>query len=331
MKLLRRQFPRLAARAAALSVISMIAFALSGHGGWAQTARAIKIVVPLPPGGPADTLARLLVEQIGLAHGPTMWIENRPGASTVIGTEAVARAPPDGNTLLITAPAFLTTAHLRKLDYHPLTSFEPVCYLVNSPLLILVNSASPYRTLTDLINAARAKPGELTLAGTGPGSSTQIAFEMLKGAAKADIIFVPYPGDAPALTALLGGHVASAWVNYQVAAEHVRAGKLRALATPSRTRTDALPEVPTVAESGYQDVEVEFWNGLFAPAMTPKETVSQLAGWFTAALQAPELRAKLVARGFVPVGKCGADFTVLIRRQYDEFGRVIREANIKAE
>ena len=141
------------------------------HTVWAQTARTIRIIVPSTAGGGADTLARLLADQISRAQGQTLVVENRPGASNTIGTEVASRAAPDGNTLLITTPEFVINAHLRKLNYDPLSSFEPICYLVRSPQLIVVNSASPYRTLTDLLNSARAKPGELTLASAGPASS----------------------------------------------------------------------------------------------------------------------------------------------------------------
>ena len=316
---------------AAALVLGATALAFSPQHSRGEATGTIRMIVPLPPGGPADTLARLVAEQIGLAHGPTIVVENRPGASTVIGTEAASHAAPDGNTLLMTAPAFLTAAHLRKVNYDPLSSFEPLCNLASSPLLIVVNSRSPYRALGDLLAAARANPGELTLAGTGPGSSTQVGFELLKRAANVDMTFVPYAGDAPAVTALLGGHVASAWVNYQVAVEQVRAGKLRALATPSRDRSDMLQDVPTVGESGFKEVEIEFWNGVLAPANTPSEKVSQLVAMFTAAVHAPQLQKKLLARGFLPVGACGADFKALLRNQFDGFGRIIREAHISAE
>jgi tripartite-type tricarboxylate transporter receptor subunit TctC len=278
-----------------------------------------------------------MAEQIGRAQKRTILVENRPGALTAIGTEAVARAAPDGNTLLIIAPPFVINPHLRKLNYDPLTSFEPICNLVRSPLLIVVNSASPYRTLGDLLSAARTKPGDLTLAGAGPGSTLHIAFEMLKRAANINITFVPYPGDAPAVNALLGEHVTSVFAPYPGVAEQLKAGRLRALATASRARDEPLPDVPTVAESGFvaqsgfKDYETDFWNGLVAPAKTPKETVSQLAGWFTTALQAQETKRKLAAQGLFPVGMCGADFAALLRKQYDDFGRVIREASIKAE
>jgi tripartite-type tricarboxylate transporter receptor subunit TctC len=331
MKLPRRQFLHLAAVTAILALVSVMLLTLSGHGAWSQTTRTLKVVVPFPPGGPTDTLARVLAEQIRRAQRATVVVENRPGAGSVIGTEAVSRATPDGSTVLIVSNSFVINPHLRKLNYDPLTSFEPICYLVQSPQLIVVNSASPYRTIPDLRNAAHARPGGLTLASFGPASSTHIAFEMLKRAADVDMTFVPYPGMAPAVNALLGEHVTSAWVDYSAVAEQVKAGRLRAVATAARTRIEGLPDVSTIAEAGYADVEVDAGFGLVAPAKTPRETVSDLAGWFTAAMQEPEIKAKLASLGLDPVGMCGTDFGALLRKQYDEYGRAIREANIKAE
>jgi tripartite-type tricarboxylate transporter receptor subunit TctC len=272
----------------------------------------------------------MLTEQVARAQGATMVIENRPGAGTVIGTEAVARAAPDGNTLLITAPFLLIAPHLRKVNFNPLTDFEPICHLVSSPGVIVVNSASPYRTLADFIDAARAKPGELTFAAAGPGTVHHIAFEMLKRSANANLIFVPYPGGAPAINALIGGHVAAVLAEYAPLAEHIKAGRLRAIATTTRIRVDALPDVATVAES-YKGYEVDFWWGLFGPAKTPKKAASQLAEGFTAAMKLPDIKTKLTAQGFIPVGSCGTDFGALLRKEYDQYGRIIREADIKAE
>jgi tripartite-type tricarboxylate transporter receptor subunit TctC len=296
-----------------------------------QATGPIRIVVPFPPGGPTDILVRLLADQVARTQGPALVIENRPGASGAIGTEAVSRAAPDGRTLLVTSNAFVIDPHLHKVGYDPLTSFDPICDLAETPMLLVVNGSSPYRSPADLIAAARARPGELTLGGTGPATSVQIAFEKLKRAADADITFVPYPGAAPAVTAVLGAHVTSALVPYVVVAEHLQAGNLRALAVAARQRTEALPDLPTIAEVGYAGVESELWNGLVAPARTPKETLSQLIGWFSAALRAPEIRAKLIFQGQFPVGICGNEFAVLIREQYEENGRVIRAAGMKAE
>jgi tripartite-type tricarboxylate transporter receptor subunit TctC len=314
-----------------LSALLSAAVAISFPEGARAQAKQIKIVVPLPPGGAGDILARLLAEQVGQAHEAGLMIENRPGAGSVIGTEAVARAAPDGSTLLINAPYLLIGPQVKKVSYDPLTSFEPICYLVSSPGVIVVNSASPYKSLADLLSAARAKPGELTFASVGPATAQHIGFERLKRAANVEMTYVPYSGGAPAINALLGGHVTAVFAEYAPLAEHIKAGTLRALATSSSSRIPPLPDLPTVAESGFKDYEVDLWWSLFAPANTPKETVSQLASWFTAAMQIPQVKTKLVAQGFTPVGMCGTDFSALLRRQYDDYGRVIREANIKGE
>jgi tripartite-type tricarboxylate transporter receptor subunit TctC len=308
-----------------------IILALSGDVAWSQTTRTIKIVVPFPAGGSATILARLLADQVGRVHGPTMLIENRPGGGASIAYEAVARAAPDGNTLVINANSIVINPLLRTVNYDPITSFEPVCYLVSSPQVIVVNGDSPYRTLNDLIAAARAKPGELSLASVGPGTTQHIGFEQLKSMAKVDLTYVPYPGGAPAVTALLGGHVTSVYGNYSEVVEQLSSGKLRALAATSASRIEPLPNVPTVAEAGYAGYDVQVWFGMAAPAKTPKDKLSELAGWFTAAMQAPDVKPKLIALGLYPVGMCGADFTAHMRKQSEDYARIIREANIKAQ
>ncbi|HEY7296979.1 MAG TPA: tripartite tricarboxylate transporter substrate binding protein [Xanthobacteraceae bacterium] len=323
MKLPRRKFLRLAAGAMALATTFFFA---TFH--TARSQATFKIVVPFPPGGSADILTRFLAEQIKRTTGSAVVVENRPGADTVIGTEAVSRAAPDGNTVLIVANPFVTNPHLSKLSYDPLTSFEPICRLASSPTVIVVNSISRYRTLANLVDAARAKPGELSLASI---NTFRIAFEMFKRVANIDMIFVPYPGNAPAVTALLGNHVTSVFAVYPTVAEQVAAGKLRALVTTSRTRIDAMPELPTAAESGYKDYSEEAWFGVVAPAKTPKEALSRLSASFSAAIQAPETKQKLASQGLYPMGACGAEFGAYLRTRYEEYGRVIRDANIKAE
>ncbi len=308
----------------------LVLFSLSSHSALSQPSRTIKIVVPFAPGGVNDVLARLLADQIGRTHGATTVVENRPGAGSLIGTEVVSRAAPDGNTLLVTA-ADLISPRQAKLNFDPVTSFEPICYLANAPLVIAVNASTPYRTLGNLLDAARAKPGDITLASAGPETVLQVAFEMLKHEAHVNMTFIPYAGGAPAVNALLGGHVTSALTSYTSMSEQLNAGKLRALATATRTRIAALPEVPTVAESGYNNYEVDYWLGLFAPANTPKETLSQLASWFRTALQVPEVKGKLVTLGLYAVGTCDATFSDLIHKQYELFGRIIREANVTAK
>jgi tripartite-type tricarboxylate transporter receptor subunit TctC len=313
--------------AALFATVCVIA-ALSGHDAWSQ-ARTIKIIVPFPPGGSADILARVLGEQVGKAQGLTALTENRPGAGASIGYEAVARAAPDGNTLVLSANSLVINPIMRKVNYDPVTSFEPVCYLVSSPQVIVVNKTSPYRTLAALITAARAKPGELTFASVGPATTQHIGIEQLKHAANVNMTHIPYTGGAPAINALLGDHVTAVFANFSEVVEQVKAGKLRALASTTRARIEPLPDVPTVAESGFKDYEVAVWFGLLAPAKTPKEQVAQLADWFAAAMQVPEIKSKLIGLGLYPVGICGADYAAYIRKQYDEYDRIIKAANIR--
>jgi tripartite-type tricarboxylate transporter receptor subunit TctC len=332
MKHLPRQFLflRLAAGAAALAVIATIPIAHIDRA--SAQAPAIKIIVPFAAGGAADFLARVVAEEVGRTAGPTVVVENRPGAGTAVGAEAASRAAPDGRTLLLNTKELIIIPHLRKVDYDPLTSFASLCLIASSPTVISVNAASTYRSLADLLDAARADPAALTLASSGPASPFQIGFETLKRLANVGMTFVPYPGVAPAVNALLGGHVNSALTTYSSVAEQLKAGRLRVLAAASRMRIEALPNVPTVAESGYPGFDVDIWDGLVAPAKTPKETVSRLSALFAAAMRAPEVQAKLAPQGLYPVDSvCGPQFDALMRRQYEEYGRVIQAANIKPE
>jgi tripartite-type tricarboxylate transporter receptor subunit TctC len=292
--------------------------------------RTIKIVLPVPPGGAGDIVARLLIEQVSRAQNRSLVLESRPGAGTMIGTEAVVRAPADGSTLLINAPFLLIAPHLRKLSFDPLSGLEPICYLVGSPGVISVSESSPYRTFAELVNAVRAKPGELSFASAGPGTTHHIGFEMLKRTGELDFIYVPFSGGGPAINAALGNHVTAILTEYAPVSEHLKSGKLRPLAATSKARIPSLPDVPTVAET-YKNFEVDFWWALFAPANTPRATINQLAEWFISAMKVPELKAKLVALGFFPTGICGSDFATLLRRQSDDYGRTIAAANIKAD
>lgn len=315
--------------AGALPALAIAILALTGQPAWSQL-KTIRDIVPVPAGSTQDILSRLLAEEIGRAGGPTVVIENRPGGGTAIAAEAVAHAAPDGSTLLSNASPFVINPQLRHLDYDPL-AFEPICYLARSPTMIVVNSSSPYRTLADLLNAARGRPRELTLAGIGPGSAIQIAFEMLKRAAKVDITFVPYPGTTPALNALLGDHVSSVFGNYGDMSGQMKAGRVRALATASPARLAELPDLPTIAESGFPEFDADIWYGLVAPPKTPKDIATQLARPFAAAVRVPAIAEKLAGQGIYPAGICGAEFGVLVRKQFDAFGRIIREANLREE
>jgi tripartite-type tricarboxylate transporter receptor subunit TctC len=297
-----------------------------------QTSRTIRVVIPFPArGGAAEILVRALADEIAHAHSVTTVIENRPGAGALIGTESVARAAPDGNTLLITANSFVISPSLRKLTFDPLTSFEPICHLAITPMFFVVSARSPYRNLAELFDAARAKPGELTLASLGPATAQHMAWELLKRRAGVEMSFVPYPSNMPALVALLGGHVVSALANYPDVVQQIKAGEMRALATTSLTRSADLPEVPTVTELGFSGYEANVWQGLVAPAKTPPARISEISNWLTTALAVPSVASKLAAQGIFPKAFCGAEFGAYLRAQHDEYARVIREAGIKME
>ena len=298
---------------------------------WSQAARTIRVIISVPPGGSIDLLARILADHISSTKGQSVIIESRPGAGGIIAAEAAARAPPDGNTLLINNNGMIISAILRKVNYDPLTSFEPICYLVTTPQIIVVNVASPYRTLAELVDAARAKPAELSIASVGPNTTQHIGIERFKRLAQANLTYVPYPGGAPTVNALLGAHVSSAVLNWSEIGEQLTAGKVRALATMALRRIEPLPDLPTVAESGYKDFETDVWFGLVAPARTPKATVAQLIDWFSAALLAPEVKAKLAAQALYPNPRCGADFDAHLRRQSELFTRLVRELGIKTD
>jgi len=309
--------------------IGMLVGALAAPAAWSQPGRTIRLILPFPPGGPADVMVRVLVQQIGASGGASMVVESHPGAGTEIGTEYVSRAAPDGNTLLIISPSFVVLPHVRKLNYDPLKDFVPICTLATFPPLIVVNGDSPYRTLGDFIAAARARPGALTYGTIGPATSSQIAFEMLKQAAKVDITFVPFTGYTPAVQALLAHQVTAAQADLTTLQGQLQTGKLRALATTAAARVPVLPNVPTVMESGYKDVEAEFYGGVVAPAKTPQATIGQLIRWFSDAIKAPNVKAKFAELGFIPGGQCGGDFGAIIRRDYDNYGRTIREAHLQ--
>jgi tripartite-type tricarboxylate transporter receptor subunit TctC len=313
---------------AALAIVALTA-ALGVSTAWSQAARTIRLILPFPPGGPADAMARLVAQQIGTSGGPTMVVESHPGAGTEIGTEYVSRAAPDGNTLLIISPSFVVLPHVRTLNYDPLRDFVPVCNLATFPPLIVVDSDSPYHTLAEFIDAARARPGVLTYGTIGPATASQIAFEMLKQAAKVDITFVPFTGYTPAVQALLAHQLTAAQADLTTLQGQLQTGKLRALATTAARRVPVVPDVPTVIESGYNNVEAEFYGGVVAPAKTPQATISRLIGMFSDAIKTPAIKAKFTSLGFIPGDQCGAAFGATIRRDYDNYGRTIREAHLQ--
>jgi tripartite-type tricarboxylate transporter receptor subunit TctC len=297
----------------------------------AQSGHSLKIVVPLAAGGGADIVARILADQISHAQNVSAVVENRPGAGTVIGTEVVARAAPDGETVLLSNPAFLINPHIKKVSYDPLTSFDPVCNIVDFPLVFVVAKDSPLKTMGDMLAQAKAKPGSVTVASAGTGNPTHIGFEVLKHATGFDMTYVPFAGAAPAVNALLGGHITSVYSDFGTVSAQLKAGAVRAIAVGSKKRFAGLPDVPTIPELGYTDYEAESWNNVEAPAKTPKDTLAQLITLFRAAGESPEMKEKLGALGLAPHVVCGAEHGADLRRQYEQYGKAIRDANIKTE
>ena len=314
----------------AVAFVVGLSFVMCASAAMAQS-RTIKLVVPLSAGGPNDLVARLTGEHIQRNQGVSVVIENRAGAGTVIGTEIVARAAPDGNTILMAAGSFTVNPHIKKLSYDPLTSFEPVCYLVRSPHVIVTSANSPYKTLLELLAAARARPEEIMFAANGPATSQHIEFEMLRRAANVKMTFVPFTGDVPTLNATLGDQVSVAILDYVTVAEYIKLGKLRALAIGTQQRIDKLPDTPSMAELGFSDFDWAGTFGILAPARTPKDKVDELIGWFSAALKAPEVLAKLDNLGLYAMNQCGPEYAAFLRKALEQNGRVIKESNIKAE
>jgi tripartite-type tricarboxylate transporter receptor subunit TctC len=310
--------------------LAAVLLALAAPSASAQT-RSVRIVVPYTPGSGPDILARLMAEQIGRNQGPAMLVENRPGGGTVVGTEMVARADPDGNTVLLAGSSFVINPALKRGSEDLIASFAPVCYLASTPMVLVVKGDSPYRTLADVLAAARAKPGELSLASGGPGSSLHVAFEVVKRAAKVDVTYVPFGGTAPAINALMGGHVTTVFADYPTVVAQLKAGTLRGLLTTSPERVAPLPDIPTLRETGLSSYEAEIFYGIVAPVKTAPETMAQLSGWFETALGTPGMAPKLAAQGLFPVGTCGAPFGAILQKMVADYTRIVAEANIKAE
>jgi tripartite-type tricarboxylate transporter receptor subunit TctC len=314
----------------ALAFSAALLLALSVAGAYAQTSRTVRLVVPYTPASGPDILSRLMADEVGRARNVTVVVENRPGGGTTIGTEAVARAAPDGNTVLLVANSFVVNAALKKGNYDVSTSFEPICQLASTPILIVARSDSPYKAVGDFVAAARARPGELSVAGS-PASSLQIAYEVFKRGANIDLTYIPFGGTGPAINNLMGGHVAAVSADYPTTVSHLKSGALRALVTAAATRIEPLPDVPTFAEAGLGKYEDEICYGLMAPAKTAPDVVKQLSTWFTDAMNAAETKSKLANQGLFASIRCGGDFGAHLRTLVDNYGRVIREANIKAE
>jgi tripartite-type tricarboxylate transporter receptor subunit TctC len=325
MKLPRRYFLHLVAAAAALPAVSRMA--------WAQPypSRPVRIVVPFAPGGTFDITARLVGQWLTEKLGQPFVIENRPGAGGNIGTESVVRAPADGYTLLLVGTANAISATLyERLNFIFIRDIVPVAGIARVPEVMLVNPSLPAKTVRDLIDYAKINPGKLTMASGGIGTLSHVEGELFKMITGVNLVHVPYRGLGPALTDLLGGQVQVMFASMSASIEHVRANKLRALAVTTPTRSDQLPDVPTVAEfvPGY---EASGWFGIGAPNGTSSEVVDQLNKQINESLADPKMKARLLDLGGTPMLMMPADLDKFIATETDKWGKVIRAANIKAE
>ena len=310
--------------------VVLLVFALFSPVASAQTPPLLKIVVPFPPGGAVDVLARLMGEEIAKAGGPAVVVENRPGASAIIGTEAVSRAAPDGGTVGVVAPSFLITAAIRKLPYDPFKSFEHVCRIIDSPQVVAVNAASSYRSFDDLVAAARAKPGALMVGANGPATTQHVVAEMVKKASRADMTFVPFNGAAPSVTALLGDQINVVVANYSEVKSFTDSGALRLLLVTSPQRIASLPDVPTAREKGL-DFDITNWFGIVATGKTPKAGLDAITGYIKKAMANASMVEKLGQVQLIPSVLCGDAFVAFLKDQNDLYAAIVREAGIKDE
>jgi tripartite-type tricarboxylate transporter receptor subunit TctC len=325
MKLPRRNFLQLAAGAAALPVVSRIARAQ------AYPTRPVRLIVGFPPGGGADTYARLMGQWLSERLGQAFIIENRPGAGGNLGAEAVVKAPPDGHTLLqVTGNNAFSAALFEKLNFNFIRDIAPVASIARSPAVLVVNPAVPAKTVPEFIAHAKANSGKLNMASGGNGSVQHVYGEQFKMMTGVDMIHVPYRGTAPALTDLVSGQVQAMFDTLSTSLEFIRAGKLRALAVTTATRLEVLPDIPTVGEF-VPSYEASGWLGIGAPKGTSVEIVDRLSKEVRAGVDDPKIRARIAEIGGVPMTMSPAEFGKFIADETEKWGKVIRTANIKAE
>jgi tripartite-type tricarboxylate transporter receptor subunit TctC len=297
-------------------------------------AKPVRIVTPYPPGGGGDLLARVFGDRLGKVWGQPVVVENRPGAATIIGTELVAKAAPDGYTLLVTSDSSITSnPHLYpKLAFDPLRDLAPVTQLIGSNMVMVVHPSVPVRTIAELVALAKAQPGRLNYGSFGGGSQPNLAFEALKTETGIDIAHVPYKGLGPAMTAVLAGEVQMTMTSAAIAVGQIASGKLKALAITRTDRSPLMPDLPTLKDSGYPNIDPRSWFGLWATGGTPATIVTRIQRDVAQIIADPEFREReIVRRGYSPGGQSPADFAAFIREDYEFKGRMIKASGIKAD
>ncbi len=295
-------------------------------------ARAVRVLVGFTPGGGTDIMARFLTPRLSEYLGQQFVVENRPGATTNVATEMVAKAAPDGYTLLFTTSALAINASLYKnLQYDALRDLAPVSVLAESPNLLVAGRSVPAKDIGELIALARAKPGALNYSSAGAGTSQHLAGELFKMRTGTDIVHIPYKGTAPSLAGVMSGEVQFSFANVPAILAHVRSGRLRALAVAGARRSEQMPEVPTMKEAGVQGVEVPVWYGLLAPAGTSRDVVAALADASMRAARSPELKPRLIEQGTEPIGSTPEEFARLLREEIAKYAEAVRISGARPE
>ena len=317
-------------RKVALLVAALFASSIAVANDW--PAKPVRFIVPYPPGGGTDVIARILQSRLSDGLGHSVIVDNRGGAGGVLGTEAVAKAPADGYTFLFTLSSHTINPLLYKVNYDVERDFAPVSLIVSVPQLIAAYPGAPIETVADIVTMAKQHPGELHFASVGNATPSHIAGELLKLRTVIDIVHVPYKGGGPAVADTLGGQVPLIIVTMPAAMAQVRAGKLRALAVTTSRRNPGAPDIPTVAEAlKVPDYEVDSWYALFAPAKTPPAIVARMQSEIARTIQQPEIRQKLLEQGGDPVGSSPEHLDRVVKAELRKWAEVIREAHIKLD
>jgi tripartite-type tricarboxylate transporter receptor subunit TctC len=326
MNLIRRRF---------LSVAGATIVGLAAsHVVRAQTypARSVRVIVPFAPGGATDIIARPILQELSKQLGQQFYVENIPGASGNIGTGQAAKAAPDGYTILFAFSSHVTNPSIfDKVPYDPLKDFAPITLAVTCPAVLSVNPALPAKTLEDLVALIRAHPGKYSFASGGTGTQPHLAGEQLRLSLGLDLVHVPYNGGGPALASAIAGHTPISLSTLSPAVPHIKEGKLRALAVTSRSRSRSVPDVPTLTEAGYPDIEGDTWVGVLAPAGIEGEIVTLLNREIIKILGLPAMKERLVELGYEPVGNTPGEYAAQIRTEISKWAKIIRSAGIRAQ
>ena len=324
----RRELIAAAATAAACALLPGLAAAQG-----AFPSKTITIIVPFAAGGTTDILARVVAQGMGAELGQPVVVDNRAGAGGNIGGQLAARAPADGYTLFMgtVGTHAINAALYKKMPFDPIKDFAPLTRVANVPNLLVANPAQPFKTVQELIAYAKAHPGKINFGSSGSGSSIHLSGELFKSMAKVDMQHVPYKGSAPAVTDLLGNQIAIMFDNMPSAIQHVRSGKLRAIAVTTAKRSPELPDVPTIAEAGVPGYEATSWFGMFAPAGTPAPVVAKLNATIVKVLAMPDIKKKLAEQGAEAAGETPEQFAAFIQKESVKWGKVVKESGASVD